>query len=362
MKTESITLFYKQEKSDKVYKASLEEKEDGFIVNFAYGRRGSTLKTGTKTQTPVVYEKAKKIYDKLITSKSAKGYIPDQDDSDYVYESDQVKTGIHCQLLNPIDNEEVVALIADNNWWMQEKKDGRRMLIQTKETESGETKVIAINRKGFSIGAPEKIITAVDNALKNGKLGNIVIDGEVIDETLYVFDMLSDEINPLFNEKTYAERYENLRSEVEIIDSEHIKLVEVVKNQEQKQTLYNKLKKENAEGVVFKKQSSTYQAGRPNSGGAQVKFKFYDTASVIVSKINDKRSVGMSILENGKEIFIGNVTISVNKEIPKKEEIIEVRYLYAYKGGSLYQPTFLGVRDDIDKLECIISQLKYKPE
>ena len=36
MKAEKITLFYKQEKSDKIYKASLEEKEDGFIVNFAY--------------------------------------------------------------------------------------------------------------------------------------------------------------------------------------------------------------------------------------------------------------------------------------------------------------------------------------
>ena len=35
-KTENITLFYKQEKSDKIYKASLEESDDKFIVNFAY--------------------------------------------------------------------------------------------------------------------------------------------------------------------------------------------------------------------------------------------------------------------------------------------------------------------------------------
>ena len=354
MKPEKITLFYRQEKSDKVYKASLEEKENGFIVNFAYGRRGATLRTGTKTQSPVTYEKAKKIYDKLVVSKSAKGYIPDQDNSDYVYESDKEQTGIHCQLLNPIDKDEVTKLIADDNWWMQEKKDGKRMLFKTTKTE-GQTKVIAINRKGFLVGAPEKISTAIQIAINTAKLSNIIIDGEAIDDTLYVFDMLSDE-------KNYAERYKELKSVVKIINSEHIQLVEIAKNQAQKQALYDKLYQENAEGVVFKKHDSKYQAGRPNSGGNQVKFKFYDTVSVIVQKINDKRSVGMALLENGKEVFVGNVTISVNKEIPKKGDIIEVRYLYAYKGGSLYQPTFLNVRTDIDKEECMLSQLKYKPE
>jgi len=67
-------------------------------------------------------------------------------------------------------------------------------------------------------------------------------------------------------------------------------------------------------------------AGRPNSGGNQLKFKFYDTASVIVTKVNDKRSVGISLLDNETAVFMGNVTISVNQEIPKAGDIIEVRY------------------------------------
>lgn len=49
MKTENITLYFSQGKSNKIYKASLDENEGAFIVNFAYGRKGSTLKTGTKT-------------------------------------------------------------------------------------------------------------------------------------------------------------------------------------------------------------------------------------------------------------------------------------------------------------------------
>ena len=134
-KTENVTLFYRQERSDKIYKASLEEKDGNFIVNFAYGRRGSTLKTGTKTQVPVAYEKAKKIYDKLVLSKASKGYVPDEDNSKYVVDTDQRKTGIHSQLLNPIEESELESYFTDDNWCLQEKMDGKRMLI--KKTNKG---------------------------------------------------------------------------------------------------------------------------------------------------------------------------------------------------------------------------------
>ena len=42
--------------------------------------------------------------------------------------------------------------------------------------------------------------------------------------------------------------------------------------------------------------------------------------------------------------------------------IVEVRYLYAYRGGCVFQPVYLGVRDDIPALECQIDQLKFKAE
>jgi len=347
-KTESITLFFRQERSDKVYKANLEEKEGEYVVNFAYGRRGATLKTGTKTQAPVAYEKAKKIYDKLVLSKRSKGYVPDEDTSNYIVDTEQRKTDIHCQLLNPIEESELDSFFKDDDWCLQEKMDGKRMLIKKSKDET-----IGINRKGLSVGAPEKMINSA-NALES----TFIIDGEGIDDTLFVFDILS------FNEedlraKSYKERYEILQN---ISFSEGIKLVALVEKIEDKQALFQQLKHDHKEGVVFKKLSSEYSPGRPNSGGNQRKFKFYDTVSVIVTKINDKRSVGMSLIEKGKDVFVGNVTISVNKEIPKLEEIIEVRYLYAYKDGSIYQPTFLDVRNDIAREDCLLSQLKYKPE
>jgi predicted DNA-binding WGR domain protein len=70
---ENITLYFRSGPSDKVYQASIQPKDAGYLVHFAYGRRGSTLSTGSKTQTPVEYQIAKGIYDKLIREKTREG-------------------------------------------------------------------------------------------------------------------------------------------------------------------------------------------------------------------------------------------------------------------------------------------------
>jgi len=97
----------------------------------------------------------------------------------------------------------------------------------------------------------------------------------------------------------------------------------------------------------------------PASGGDQLKHKFYNTASLIVGTGNGKRSVSLYVYDG---TCVGNVTIPPNKEIPTTGEIVEVRYLYAYRGGSLFQPVYLGKRDDVKPEECSSDQLKFKAE
>ena len=65
-----VTLYYREGSSDKVYQASIEPSGSGFIVNFAFGRRGGTLQTGSKTDRPVDYAEAKKILDKLASCRN----------------------------------------------------------------------------------------------------------------------------------------------------------------------------------------------------------------------------------------------------------------------------------------------------
>ena len=71
-----IDLRYRQGTSDKVYRVAIEASGGGYVVNFAYGRRGATLNTGAKTQNPVDYAKALAIHERLVKSKTAKGYAP----------------------------------------------------------------------------------------------------------------------------------------------------------------------------------------------------------------------------------------------------------------------------------------------
>ncbi len=72
---EQRRLFLREGKADKVYEVDLcEVGDDAYVVNFRYGRRGSNLREGTKTDTSVGEAKARSIYEKLVATKIAKGY------------------------------------------------------------------------------------------------------------------------------------------------------------------------------------------------------------------------------------------------------------------------------------------------
>lgn len=349
---ESTTLYYRAENSDKVYMASIEETAGGFTVNIAYGRRGSTFQTGSKTSSPVPLEKAKEIYDKLIREKMAKGYSPGESGTPYVQtDKEQRATGLNCQLLNAIDADAVDRLLQDGSFWAQEKKDGKRVLIRF---EAGA--ITGINRKGLSIGLPSSIEKRA-RELGTDK-GAYVLDGECIGDRLFAFDMLSMDGKDL-RQEPYARRLEQLCAWIG--NNGPIAIVETARSTQEKRSLLKTLKDQRREGLVFKNHAAPYTAGRPNSGGSQLKFKFYATATLLVAKANvGKRSVALAAFDGKKQVGLGNVTIPPNTPVPAAGSIIEARYLYAFEGGSLFQPTFLGLRTDIDASACLTAQLKYR--
>ena len=343
---EHITLYFRQGSSDKVYQANIESKGDGFIVAFAYGRRGATLTSGIKTQAPVEYNEAKRIYDKLIAEKTAKGYTPGADGTPY-QQTDRADraTGIHCQLLNPVEEDRVQAVIADPAFWMQEKFDGRRLLIQ----KCGDA-ITGINRLGLTVALPktlerDAVACPVD----------CIIDGEAVGDAFHAFDAMlvgDDEIGGC----RYGERHLRLLNLLNTFAHPNIHLVSTAFLPRHKRDLFDALKKANAEGVVFKQIDAPYVAGRPASGGSQLKHKFCETASFVVGKINAKRSVSLLLFTGDRIGAAGNVTIPPNQPIPKTGQIIECRFLYAFReSGSIYQPVYLGVREDIRAEECTTS-------
>lgn len=351
--TENITLYYREGSSDKVYQCSIEPMGEGFVVNFGYGRRGTTLQTGTKTSAPVDYDTAKKIHDKLIREKQAKGYTEGPNGTTYQHTNKEERTtGILPQLLNSIDEAEVDLLIQDNRFCAQEKYDGRRMLIRKSGAE-----INGINRKGLLIGLPEPVSQSV-NAIP----GDFVIDGECVGDTFHAFDMLE---GPGFDlrHKSYQIRLVSLMNLLGLAMQRHIRLAETAFASAQKRDLHTVLKRTGKEGIVFKRLDAPYMPGRPNSGGPQLKHKFYATCSCVVAKVNDKRSIEVRLLNCKGWIPCGSVTIPPNFTVPEVGQVVEVRYLYAFRESkALYQPVYLGVRNEVEHHECVLSQLKYKPD
>jgi len=80
MKTIKKTLLhYQKGTSNKVYNVYLVELSSSeYLVNFEYGRFGSTLREGTKTSSPVALERAQKLFDSLVVSKINKDYVVKQ--------------------------------------------------------------------------------------------------------------------------------------------------------------------------------------------------------------------------------------------------------------------------------------------
>ena len=347
----STSLYYRQGASDKEYHVNIEPKDKGYVVNFAFGRRGSTLQTGTKTKLPVDDRLARMIFDKLVKEKKAKGYTEGPDGTPYHHtESEQRVTGILPQLLNPIDEHQVESLLNDTDHCSQEKLDGKRVMI----VKQGAA-LHGINRKGLLIGLPEPIFQAAHNL---GKA--FILDGECIGDVFHAFDLLEWNGEDYRNQP-YEKRYLVLFEILSRHQQSSIVNVSTCWRPEDKRRLFQSLQANRKEGIVFKRIDAPYTPGRPNSGGPQLKHKFYATLSAMVGRHNEQRSVELLLRKGIEWVSAGNVTIPANHSIPECGEVVEVKFLYAFKAsGHLYQPTYLGVRSDVGLIECTVDQLKYK--
>lgn len=346
------SLYYTSGASDKEYHAQIETSGAGCVVNFQYGRRGGSLLDGTKTKAPVTLDKAEAIFEKLIKEKMSKGYTMDTGGQLYVASGDKEFTGILPQLLNEVDKTLVPQLLCDNDWIAEEKHDGHRRMM---EQGSVDQQVGSINRKGLRVGLPKETADALAclSAFSPWRL-----DGELVGNVFYVFDVLQWESVDCTG-KSVMKRLELLEIVRSALNTQFVKVTVVARTTQEKKDLFERMKSEKREGVVFKKLSSSYIAGRPSSGGDQLKHKFVETATfVVVSHSIDRRSVQLGLV--GVQRELGSVTIPPNADIPAVGTLVEIRYLYAYPDGALAQPNFIGVRDDIELSACVEGQLKFK--
>lgn len=359
------SLFCREGSSDKEYNIFIEDSATvpgAYDVRATWGRRGAPRDSQYKA-SGVTMLQAEATLMSLKRSKEAKRYREDPSlakgtpltavpaatiVSEYGASTPEREyTELKPQLLNPIDVDELEAYLANDEWLAQEKLDGKRIMV---EVNFGQ--VTASNRRSWKVGIPQ------DVAEELSKFDDCVLDGELVGGVYYVFDCLNHNGTDL-RANAYTDRFNCLVENV--IGDRMLYQVDIVPtaySADDKRNLVKSL--EHKEGVVFKKLSAPHEAGRPNKGGSQIKCKFVSSATCVVSAVNTKRSVAIKVDSPDGFVSVGNVTIPPNYELPKVGDLVEVRYLYAYEGGSLYQPVYLGKRDDVDV--DTVSQLKYKSE
>lgn len=355
---EAVNLEYREGGSDKVYHAWIEPQGNGFVVNFSHARRGANLTTGTKTKEPVVMEAAQIILRKLVKEKTGKGYTAMGGGTPVMVGGSEKKdTGLRPQLLNDFDDDEhhtrLNALLSQPDVYGQPKHDGHRVLIISDGRD-----VTATNRKGEERPLPEEIAKEIRLI---APWGRTVFDGELVGTKYFCFDLLA-----WSGQDITLHGYEQRLAAIPRFDGcRYLHKIATAAGAQAKVQMLQDIIEMGLEGMVFKDRSARYTAGRPASGGPQLKYKLKMVADVVMTTSRSgKRSMGMSVYNGSKEVKIGNVTIPANRAIPHVGAVCQVEYLYAFDGGSLFQPVFdpsdLGARSDKLPIDCQINQLKFK--
>lgn len=363
----SVKLHFKGGSSDKVYELELKAAVGNpgrYVVNFAYGRTGSTLKTGTKTDAPVDYVQASNIYDAVLREKTGKGYkvISDKTTSFTAPAAPLATPDWLPQLLNPIDEARAAYRITDPQWGMQEKHNGENRILGFLGAVG-----FARNKLGKAIPLADPIANTL---FEIGRKHNVVFGGEAINDRLVMIHDLLYLDGDLQNQP-YTDRYDLLAGLFEDLWVLHLTYDETAPyanfrlsplwvTDADKYYWYHHLKDNNREGVVFKRLDGIHVPGRPASNGDWLKLKFWESTGCIVIGHNAKRSVQLGMLDDRGGLHdVGNCAVPSNYPLPAVNSIVEIKYLYIIApGGALVQPAYLGLKDAGRREDCRLDTLK----
>lgn len=364
MKERSVRLHFQSGSSDKVYELDLVQTPGGdWECKFGYGRRGSTLKYGTKTPDGgTSYAKAQSAFEKIYAEKTGKGYDVVSDTYNDAGSANGGNTpmptpnarqsliGITPMLPTAIGEDDVPAYIFDSNYGAQQKYDGQNRILLIDQTG-----VRFGNRRGEQIdGNP-----AFTNKDIPVNMGRTVLFGEDLGDHVMVFDAL--EINGIdFKDQTTLERHNALTAMME--ETDWLKISPIIIGTAAKKMLYDQMKKEDKEGVIFKRLRAPFSSGRTKE---TLKYKIKESSTFVVGEHHSggKRSIGLVLADENDVVHaLGNVTVPVNYDMPPVGAYVEVSYMYRFEDGSLEQPVYKGERDDLEyepKLDQI-KRIKYK--
>jgi bifunctional non-homologous end joining protein LigD len=252
----------------------------------AYGRRGGSLQSGSKA-SGVSEASARATFQAVVSEKVAKDYELSDAESEMAIAvktaHDGKRARVDVQLLTPISREDQAQLdrlLDDPRWALMQKHDGERRLIEI----NAAAEIVGINRKSLYVALPRGIVATV-SSLPTGT----IIDGEIIGDGYFPFDLIAHDGDESIKERSFESRHALLEDILRpIVAATNITFVPAMTDPVAKRRYFAELLESGAEGAVFIMVSAAYTAGKSKIA---LKCKFYETASVLVSGLNDIRSV-----------------------------------------------------------------------
>jgi hypothetical protein len=371
---ESASLWFKDIRSDKTYILSLSQCETGWTVTASYGRRGLTQVTENKVER-VEYVVAKRLYDKVLHEKLAKGYRSVEDmAAAHERRFERAPVGpaptrarqpisrdviFSPELLTRIDAKEAALYARNPRYGFQQKRDGVRLAVCLQDGD-----LFGYNKLGQRVLLDVHLFKVLTAFVKENNLNALLIDGEWEASGLWAWDLLQFG-GVDFRERPYRERQAML-AKLFSNPNELVHVVPIVWTTEGKLALWNNLQENRAEGFAVKDGDVPWCGGR---AGQHKKMKFETTSSFIVGPKPAKRaddghrSIALYVIDKGKQRFVATCKVADRYNVPPENAVVDCRYLYAHEGGGIVQPCYFGVvRNDVRPSECVAEQLKYKQD
>ena len=246
------------------------------------------------------------------------------------------------ELLTLISPEQAAKYILDDCFWLQQKRDGVRLIIRRQGQ----------HLEGWNKqGQPAAVELGLARALLFLNVQSFILDGEFErKEGYHCWDLLSaDEID--LADCPYGFRYQALQA---FAACPVLKVVPSWTRSAEKEAMLFEFHCQKAEGVVFKNSEAKYRSGR---AGQHYKLKFEKSATCRVREVDRVRDrVSVEMLDGRAWVEVCGLKVPNGMLGPG--QYIEVKYLYGTPQNRLVQPRFLTVREDVSESDCGLEQVK----
>jgi bifunctional non-homologous end joining protein LigD len=254
--------------------------------------------------------------------------------------------------------------ITNDRYSGQQKLDGHRVL-----TEVVAGVVRPFNRAGDI--RPAYLPQAIARCLQDTLTGHWILDGELIGDTYWVFDLLQA-LGVVTPDTPCAHRLHVLEEFFTVWQPPScIQVVPRAVDEASKIALIRKVFDSGGEGIILRDTTRAYHPGRRTSDILKAKFISDADCVVIQTKHDGKDNLVLGIYNDaGRLVEVGHCTaLSGNGMDARQGDVVTVQYLYMTDDHRLYQPTKPRIRhsngrlahtpDDKLATECKMDQFRF---